>query len=145
IANFSDGTDIGALEVGAQPCPQPPPPSGGAGAAAFGSKTLITLSLAAKRIGRTGVLPIRVRNGNAFPVKARLGGKRKRAGTKTKRFTVKAHARKTVKLKLPRSLRRLLVKKHRVTLRLSAVVQDPAGHKRTVVKSVKPRLKTHRR
>jgi hypothetical protein len=148
IANFTDGTDIGAVEVGAQPCPGPPssPPAGGSGGAvaSFGSKTLITLSLAAKRIGRSGVVPIRVANRNAFAVKGRLGAKRKRARTKTKTFTVKAHARKTLKLKLPRSLRRLLVRKHRVTLRLSATVRDPSGHKRTVVKSVKPRLKSRR-
>jgi hypothetical protein len=146
VLNFDDGTDIGAVEVGAQPCPGPPaPPPARPGVASFGSKTLITLSLAAKRIGRKGVLPIRVSNRNSFAVKGRLGARRKRARTKTKLFNVAAHARRTVKLKLPRSLRRLLVRKHRVTLRLSAAVRDPAGHKRTVVKSVKPRLKSHRR
>jgi hypothetical protein len=148
VLNFDDGTDIGAVEVGAQPCPTPPgppAPGGGASAASFGRNTLITLSLAAGRIGRKGVVPIRVRNRNSFTVKGRLSGKRKRAHTKTKRFSVAAGKRKTVKLTLPRSLRRLLISKHRVTLRLSAVVQDPAGHKRTVVKSVKPRLKKHRR
>lgn len=145
VPNFSDGTDIGSVEVGAQPCPVPPQTPPHTGAASFGPKPLITLSLAAKRIGRKGVVPVRVRNGNSFAVSGRLGAKRKRARTKTKRFSVRANARKTVKLKLPRSLRRLLVRKHRLTLRLSAVVQDPAGHKRSVVKTVKPRLKSHRR
>jgi hypothetical protein len=146
VVNFGDATDIGAVEVGAQPCPGPPaPPAPSGGPASFGSNPLITLSLAAKRIGRTGVLPIRVRNRNSFAVKGRLGARRRRARTKTKPFNIRAGAHKTVKLKLPRSLRRLLVRKHRVTLRLSAAVRDPAGHKRTVVKSVKPRLKSHRR
>jgi hypothetical protein len=145
VLNFADGTDIGAVEVGAQPCPGPPGAPPPAGAASFGRNTLITLSLAARRIGRAGLVPVRVRNRNSFAVKGRLGAKRKRARTKTKTFKVGAAARKTVKLKLPRSLRRLLISKHRVTLRLSAVVQDPAGHKRTVVRSVKPRLKKQRR
>ena len=146
VLNFSDGTDIGAVEVGARPCPAPAPPTSTSGRlAAFGSNTLVTLTLATKRIGRTGVLPIRVRNRNFFQVSGRLGAKRARTRTKGKRFVVAANARKTVKLKLPRSLRRLLVRKHRLTLRLSAVIEDPAGNKRTLAKNVKPRLKIHRR
>jgi hypothetical protein len=50
----------------------------------------------------------------------------------------------TVKLKLPRNLRRLLIRKHRLSLRLSAVVEDPAGNQRSVARTVKPRLKTPR-
>src|SRR5262249_6460168 len=89
VLNFDDGSDIGAVEGGAQPCRPPPgPPAPGAGAASFGRNTLITLSLAAGRIGRKGVVPIRVRNRNSFTVKGRLSGKRKRAHTKTKRFRV---------------------------------------------------------
>ena len=144
VSNFDDATDIGAVEVGAQPCPEPPPPPLPP-PASFGSNTLVTLSLAAKRIGRKGVVPVRVRNRNSFAVSGRLGARRKRARAKTKGFDVAANARKTVKLKLPRKLRRLLVRKRRLALRLSAVVQDPAGNQRRVVKRVKPRLKRPRR
>jgi hypothetical protein len=145
VLNFGDATDIGAVEVGAQPCPKPPPPPPPAQAASFGRNTLITLSLAAKRIGRSGVVPVLVRNGNAFRVSGRLGAKRNRTRTKGKLFAVAPKARKTVKLKLPRNLRRLLIRKHRLSLRLSAVVEDPAGNQRSIAKSVKPRLKIRRR
>jgi len=140
VGNFGDATDIGAVEVGAQPCPEQPP-----GTASFGADPLVTLSLAAKRIGRRGVVPVRVRNRNSFAVTGRLGARRKRVRTKAKRFNVAADSRRTVKLKLPRKLRRLLVRRHRVALRLAAVVKDPAGNQRTVVKRVKPRLKASRR
>ena len=144
VGNFGDATDIGAVEVGAQPCPEPPPPPPPSGAASFGSNPLITLSLATKRIGRKGVVPVRVRNRNSFAVTGRLGARRKQVRTKIKGFDVRANARKTVKLKLPRKLRRLLVRKRRVALRLSAAVKDPAGNQRSVVKRVKPRLKRPR-
>ena len=144
VSNFDDAGDIGAVEVGAQPCPEPPPPLP-PGSPSFGPDPLVALSLAAKRIGRKGVVPVRVRNRNSFAVSGRLGARRKRARVKTKGFDVGANARKTVKLKLPRKLRRLLVRRRRVALRLSAVVQDPAGNQRRVVKSVKPRLKRPRR
>ncbi len=147
VTNFGDATDIGAVEVGAQPCPvpPPPPPPPPPGAASFGSNTLVTLSLAAQRIGRKGVVPVRVRNRNSFPVSGRLGARRKQVRAKTKGFSVAANARKTVKVKLPRKLRRLLVRKRRVALRLSATVRDPAGNRRSVVKRVNPRLKRPRR
>jgi hypothetical protein len=147
VSNFGDATDIGAVEVGAQPCPEPPapPPPPPPGAASFGSDPLIRLSLAARRIGRRGVVPVRVRNRNSFAVSGRLSARRKRARTKTKAFDVRANARKTVRLKLPRKLRLLLVRRHRLALRLRAVVRDPAGNKRTVVKRVKVRLKRPRR
>ena len=113
VSNFDDATDIGAVEVGAQPCPEPPPPPLPP-PASFGSNTLVTLSLAAKRIGRKGVVPVRVRNRNSFAVSGRLGARRKRARAKTKGFDVAANARKTVKLTLPRKLRRLHVRKRRL-------------------------------
>jgi hypothetical protein len=140
VSNFGDATDIGAVEVASQPCPGPPPPP-----ASFGSDTLVTLSLAARRLGRKGVVPVRVRNRNSFAVSGRLGARRKRARAKTKSFDVGAGARKTVKLKLPRKLRRLLVHRRRLALRLGAAVQDPAGNERRVVKKVNPRLKRPRR
>ena len=146
VSNFGDATDIGAVEVGAQPCPEPPPPPPPPppGAASFGSDPLVRLSLAARRIGRKGVVPVRVRNRNSFAVSGRLGARHKRARTKTKGFVVGANARKTVRLKLPRKLRRLLVRRRRLALRLTAVVHDPAGNQRRVVKRVKVRLRRPR-
>ena len=111
VSNFGDATDIGAVELGAQPCPEPPPPP-----ASFGADTLVTLSLTTRRIGRRGVVPVRVRNRNSFAVSGRLGARRKRARTKTRTFEVGAAARKSVKLKLPRRLQRVLVRRHRLAL-----------------------------
>jgi hypothetical protein len=140
IVNAGDGSDIGAVELQA-----------GAGAPlAFGSKTLVTLRLAAKRIPAKGPVPVRVANGNAFEVSGRLSGrttkavavaKRKRIKLGTKAFRVAANSRTTVKLKLPRKLGRLLRRSGRLSLRLSARVQDPAGNSRTVSKKVAPKLK----
>ena len=60
---------------------------------------------------------------------------------KAKRFSLAANSRKTVKLKLPATLRRVLTRKHKLTLRLAARVKDPAGQVRTVKKRVTPRLR----
>jgi hypothetical protein len=56
-------------------------------------------------------------------------------------FSVGPRARKTVRLALPKPLRRLLKSRGKLTLRLSAKVRDPAGRTRTVTKRVSPRLK----
>jgi hypothetical protein len=47
-----------------------------------------------------------------------------------------------VKLALPAKLRHRLALEHKLTLRLSAVVTDPAGNRRTVRRKVTLRLKT---
>jgi hypothetical protein len=128
--------------------------SGGGGTSAFGAKTLVTLKLAGGQIPANGPVAIKVANDNGFTITGNLGGrttskvsvsKRKRVKLKTKSFSVSAHTKRTVKLKLPKALRRLLKRKHKLSLRLSAVVKDPAGHSRTVSKTIKPKLKRKRR
>jgi hypothetical protein len=106
--------------------------------AAFGARTLVTLRLAAKRIPRQRPLAVRVANGNGFDVSGTLSGVRLRA----KSFVVPAGARKTVKLRLTRTLRRQLARKRKLSLRLAANVRDPAGNTRTVRRTLTVRLKT---
>jgi DNA-binding beta-propeller fold protein YncE len=105
--------------------------------AAFGNRTLVTLKLASRRIPARGPVRVRVANANGFQVTGRLSGKR----LKVKRFSVAAHAKKTVKLKLPAKLRRALARKHKLKLPLTARVKDPAGQVRTVKKRVTLRLR----
>ena len=105
--------------------------------AAFGSRTLVTLKLASRRIPARGPVKVRVANANGFQITGRLSGKR----LKAKRFSAAAHAKKTVKLKLPARLRRALTRKHKLRLPLTARVKDPAGQARTVRKRVTLRLR----
>jgi Ca2+-binding RTX toxin-like protein len=122
-----------------------PSPPGAAAPASFGAKTLVTLKLAAGRIPSKGPLKVRVSNSNGFAVTGKLGGKRRKEKLKGKSFSVGAHERKTVNLSLPKSLRRLLKKRHKLTLAMSAKVKDPAGNSRTVKKTLKPKLKRKKR
>jgi len=142
-ANAGDGSDIGAVEMQA-PGTEP-------SALAFGPKTLVTLKLAARRIRPRGAVKVRVANGNGFAVTGKLWGqtlkkvaasRRRRIRLKAKALSVAAHARKTVKLALRKPLRKLLVRKGKLTLRLVARVKDPAGNTRTVRKRVTLRLRT---
>lgn len=128
----------------------PPPPGGGGGPLGFGAKTLVTLRLTAGRIPAGGPLKILVANNNGFAITGKLSGqtsgkvsvsKRERVKLKAERFRVGARAKKTVKLKLPKALQQLLRRKHKLSLRLTAEVKDPAGHTRTARKTVKPKLK----
>jgi hypothetical protein len=121
---------------------------------AFGAKSLVVLKLAVTRIPAGGPVAVRVVNDNAFTITGRLSGqttgkvtvsKRLRVKLRAKAFSVGAHAKKTVKLKLPKSLRRVLKRKHKLSLRLTGTIKDPAGNNRTVRKTVKPKLKTRRR
>jgi hypothetical protein len=130
------------------------PAGGGAGTTpGFGSKMLVTLKLASRRIAIRGPLAVRVSNGNSFPVSGRLSGqttkrvsvaRKRRIKLKARSFRVAAHTTKTVKLKLPKALRRLLGRNHKLSLRLTAKVKDPAGHTRSVNKLVKPKLRKKR-
>jgi hypothetical protein len=138
VANAADGSDIGAVELHAP---------------AFGSTTLVTLRLAANRISARGPVPVRVTNRNAFDVGGTLSGrtskavaaaKRRRIKLGAKAFTVAADSRKTVRLKLPRKLGRLLARRGKLSLRLSARLDDPAGNIRTVSKKVAPKLRRGR-
>jgi hypothetical protein len=119
------------------------------GRSPFGRKTLVTLTLAAGRIPAAGPLPVRVRNANRFQVTGTLSDhatnkestpRTRRVRLRAKSFTVPAHGHKTVKLSLPKPLRRALRLKQRLYLRLTAKLKDPAGHTRTVNKAVKPKL-----
>ena len=125
----------------------PPPP-------AFGPATLVTLALARKRIPARGPVPVRVANGNDFDVTGVLAGRtstkvtvsrRRFVRLRAKAFTVGPRAATTVKLRLPKPLRRLLRRTRRLSLRLTATVRDPSGNTRTVRKRVSPRLKQRRR
>jgi DNA-binding beta-propeller fold protein YncE len=139
----------------AAPAPVAPAPAAPAvpAAAAFGARTLVALELAARRIPAAGPLPVRVANGNDFAVTGVLSGQtagkvtvppRKPVTLKAKSFSVAAHARKTIKLALPKPLRRLLQSQRRLALRLTAKPKDPAGNTRTVTKRVTPKLKRKR-
>ena len=121
---------------------------------AFGKKTLVTLSLAIRRIPAKGPIRVRVNNRNGFAITGRLSGrttnkvtvsKRRRVKLKAKSFKVGAKKRKTVRLRLPKSLRRVLKRKGSLRLRLTAKVKDPSGKTRTVNKRVKPKLKKKKR
>jgi hypothetical protein len=113
----------------------------GGASLAFGSKTLVTLALAAVHVGPRGPVKVRVANANSFTVAGELATRSGRVQLRRRPFTVAAHARKTVKLDLPKTLRRSLKRKHRLSLRLTAKVRDPAGHRRTVARTVTPKLR----
>jgi hypothetical protein len=104
--------------------PEPP-----ATPAAFGADTRVTLALAARRIKPSAPVRVRVRNGNPFGVTGSV-----RLGRRTARVQLAPNGRAVVKLRLTTKLRRQLVRRHRLSLRLSAVVRDPAGNRRTVRK-----------
>ena len=101
-----------------------------------------------------------IANGNTFKVTGTLSAattkpvasaaakkrkKAKRISLKAKRFTVAGKSRKTVKLKLPAKLRRLLKRTGRLSLRVKVVVTDPSGNRRTVSRVVKLKLKKPKR
>jgi hypothetical protein len=138
--------------VAAAPAPALTAPAAPPRAAAFGARTLISLGLAAKRIAARGPLRVRVANGNGFAVAGALSGRttgkavsrRKPVNLKARSFSLTARARKTIKLALPRPLRRPLQREGKLSLRLAAKVTDPAGNTRTVTKLVTPKLKRKR-
>jgi hypothetical protein len=127
---------------------------GGGTSVAFGAKTLVTLKLAAGRIPAKGPLRVQLSNANDFPITGELSGgtakpvsvsRKRRIELRAKAFRVDAHATKTIRLKLPKALRRLLTRTHELKLRLTATVKDPSGNTRTVTKRVTPKLKKRRR
>jgi DNA-binding beta-propeller fold protein YncE len=117
----------------------------------LGSRTKLTLGLATARIPVRGPLAVRVANANGFAVTGtlaarttkRLSGRHGRVvELHAVRFTVAAHARKTLKLRLPLPLQRVLGMQHKLSLTLSVAVTDLLHHRRTVAKAVAPRLAT---
>ena len=161
LPNADDGSDVGAVELqvpvetGEPPPGQGGQPSGQGGPPAFGAGTLVTLRLGARRIPARGPVPVVVANANAFPVAGSVSGqtakpvavgrRRRHVRLRAKVFQVGAQARTRVRLRLPAALRRVLRRKGKLTLRLSARVGDPAGNTRTVKKTVAPRLKQARK
>jgi virginiamycin B lyase len=136
-----------AVDLGAPGAPPPPSPP------AFGARTRVTLGLAKQRLAAGGPLPVRVRNANRFTVTGGLSARTlKKVKTPTRRFIklkakafrVGAHAKTTVKLRLPKPLRQVLDRRHKVRLQLIAKVKDPAGHTRRLKKRVTVRLKRAR-
>ena len=133
--------------------PAAPAPGGGGtpSAAAFGARTLVRLALARRRIPARGPLAVRVSNGNDFAVSGRLSGRttkrfavgqrRRRIKVRPKSFRVAANGRKTVRLRLPKPLRRQLARRRKLSLRLVATVRDPSGNTRIVRKTLRPRLR----
>jgi Ca2+-binding RTX toxin-like protein len=123
---------------------------GAFGGDVFGARTLVTIKLAVGRIPARGPLPVRIANANGFAVTGSASGQttapvtvsaKRRVKLKAKRFSVAANSRKTVKLKLPAPLQRVLRNTGRLSLRLTVKVKDPAGTTRTVKKKVVPKLK----
>jgi hypothetical protein len=92
----------------------------------------VTVGLVAKRVPLRGAVKVRVSNGNAFGVPGSLSASK----LGSRRFTVAAGGRTTVKLALSKPLRRRLARKHKLVVRLVATVVDPAGNRRTVRKRV---------
>lgn len=125
----------------------PPPPS-------FGRNTRVTLALSLARIPRRGPVSVRIANANAFPVRGLLsalsavrsgGGRVREVSLGAREFVAASRGRAVVKLKLPKPLRRALLRKHSLLLFLSAVVADPAANRRTVTEPVVAKLRTTRR
>jgi DNA-binding beta-propeller fold protein YncE len=104
----------------------------------FGAGTNVTMSLSTRRIRARGPVKVVVSNGNSFKVSGRLSAQTTDAAA----FVVGAEARKSVTLKLSKTLRRLLERNRKLSLRLSAKVSDPAGDTRTLRKKVSLRLET---
>ena len=105
---------------------------------AFGANTHVTMSPAARRIRRRGPVKVVLSNGNGFTVTGKLTAQT----TKGTAFAVGARARKSVTLKLSKTLRRLLRRDGKLSLRLAAAVSDPAGNTRTLRKNVSLRFET---
>jgi Tol biopolymer transport system component len=112
----------------------------------FGTSTLVTLTLAAPRVRLSArFLKVSLANGNVFAITGTLSGRaslpasaarsrRIRLGPKA--FKIGAQSHTVVALALPKALRRVLAREHRLRVRLAATVDDSAGDKRTVVKTV---------
>jgi virginiamycin B lyase len=116
----------------------------------FGARTLVTLKLASGHIRARGPITVRIANANGFSINGKLSGRtvdrvsvvgKRRLALRAKAFRVGAHAKKTIKLNIPRTLQGVLKRHHKLRLRLAATVRDPAGHARTVTKAVSLRLR----
>jgi hypothetical protein len=84
---------------------------------------------------------VRLSNANEFAVDGSVS-----AGRAPRSASVGAQSAATVKVALPKKLRTKLRRKGRLSLRLAAVVRDPAGNSRTIRArvSVRARARTRR-
>ena len=74
-----------------------------------------------------------------------MGRKRRRVALKARTLDVAPAASKAITLQLPATLRSLLRRQGKLSLRLQAKVRDPAGTTRVVTKAVAPRAaRAHR-
>jgi Tol biopolymer transport system component len=140
-SDATGASNVATASVSLAPATQPPAPAP-APAPAFGSRTLVSLRLAATRIPLRGPVRVVVANANDFAVSGTVSGRAvgpRRDRLATKRFRAGARRAATVALALPRPLRRLLARKGRLTVRLSARVVDPAENARKLTKNVQPR------
>lgn len=122
---------------------------GGTPTGAFGAKTKVTLKLAATRIPARGPVKVRVVNRNAFTVRVAVsattitaipgvrGGRVRLAAVKSR---VAAGKSRTVALKLPARVRRVLAERGALRLAVKVVATDPSGHRRTVRARVTAKL-----
>jgi hypothetical protein len=124
----------------------------------FGADLLVSPALLnSGRVSPSGVLSIRVRNGNAFPVAGRaqldqVSGSRStsRTSAKVKRvatraFSVGASKTTTVRLRLRRAILRTLRRRGKARLRLTLTVTDPSAQVRTARKNITVRKARGRR
>jgi DNA-binding beta-propeller fold protein YncE len=114
---------------------------------AFGKRTRVSLRLLG-RVPARGPLAVQVINANAFRITGALSATRGRARftaqklrkRPSKRFSVGAHGKRTVKLRLPSSWLRLLARRHRLPLTLKANVADPLGAHRVLEQRIVAKL-----
>ena len=96
------------------------------------------ISLAGKATAsRTGAVPIVLTNPYGFPLKGKVSLKDGKAKTGSKRFSLGARAKKTVKVKLPRKIFRRLKRKRRLRLTALAKGKAAVGKSRTTRKKVR--------
>jgi hypothetical protein len=103
----------------------------------FGPNTLVSVTSASRKLKRGKPLKVRVRNSNGFGVTGRLTG----AG-RARSLAVTGRSTKTLNVRLSAKQRRALKRKRSLSVRLTAVVRDPAGQSRRVSRRVRVRLKT---
>jgi Ca2+-binding RTX toxin-like protein len=113
---------------------------GGNTARTFGERTLVSMRLAASRIPAKGPLKVRLANANDFRVVAGVSAKRRSLKLGPRRVAIGPKAARTVNLKLPKALRRLLARQRKLTLRLNVRITDPVGNIRTLSRRLTPRL-----
>ncbi len=109
----------------------------------FSVSARLSMRVVTGRIRGRGSLEVAVSNANAFSATGRLSARASARGPvmRSKSFTVRAQAKRTVKLKLSKPARRLVARKRKLSVRLVLKVTDPAGNTRTVTKKASLRLK----